>query len=247
MTAEKIVEQWRTDKCGMGGMTNYELRMTNAPLVILLPPPGLPAGWVPASMPRTSRHQSMNLRLPNISPTRRLFLGAVVAVVLAVGWVVTEPLRTDVQNHYVGGASLINWITGRGGGIKLEGEEIYWDFISPNHGILTFVAGYYGWEVAPYREKSLESISYKEIQNATFVQKSSSPSPSADVILPIKLVASDNDIVIVRRQRDARIIYAIQAVEQKDGRGHFRSRRILPAAGAGGSPSNAFPVAPTNR
>ena len=189
----------------------------------------------------------MNLRLPNMTPTRRVFLGAVVAVVLVVGWVLTEPLRTDVRNHYVGRLSYMDAIVGRGFHLRLGTNFMRWTYAGGESGNLYTSADNLQWEFSLSDHKELSTITWEDARRAKFDSISSMGKLPIDSWFSSKFLIDDGQIVFARLADDPTTVYAIQAVEQKDGRGHFRSRRILLSAGDGPSASNVVSVAVTNR
>lgn len=189
----------------------------------------------------------MNFRLSNIPPARRWFLGVVMAVVIVVGWVVTEPLRTDVRNHYVGRMNILDDIIGSGLHLQIETNFMLWTYAGGESGNLYTWADNWQWEFSLSHHKELSAVTGEDARRARFDSISGSGKLRSSAWSSPKLLIDDGQIVIARLTSDPATVYAIQAVEQKDGRGHFRSRRILPAAGAGAGGSNASPFMPTNR
>lgn len=171
----------------------------------------------------------MKLTHAQLNTPRRIFLAVVVGLALVLAWTLSEPWRTDVRTHRVGGYLSFWRPPGDMEPIWLGTNQLSWVGCGNDCGNL--LMGYPGlpWEFAPCQRKDLHSVMPEDARCEFFGAGTNGSAKFGRDWHVHTLIINDGQILLARLSTATQTVYAIEAVEQEARAGKFRSRQILPA------------------
>lgn len=170
----------------------------------------------------------MNLPDSSLNGPRRIFLAVVAALVLVLAWELSKESRTGIREHHVRSRSTLDEIFDFSPWrVALGSNYIPWNYHSEGKGYLHLVSDG-DWEFAPCQRNDLGSVTPEDARTAFPEQPSERIAKFGPNWSMNYLIIPDGQIILVRHTNATQTTYAVQAIQQKDHTGYFRSRKILP-------------------
>lgn len=167
----------------------------------------------------------------DLGTPRRMFFAVLVVIPLVLAWNLSKPWRTGIEEHRVSRGRSLDGIFGRKGWLSLGTNIIWWSAEKKQgDGTLSsnILPGSF-WEFAPCTQTHLRAMTPQDARGDFFSYRDDGTKAFGNDWRTNQLVIHEKQILLLRHSTDTQTVYALQAVEQRDGRGFFRSRKIIPA------------------
>lgn len=166
----------------------------------------------------------------DLNRPRRIFLGVVLVLALVLGWELSRPWRTGIQEYKVGSDSVFGEAF-NDNRVRVGTNQLYW-WSAGRFGVGLLGTAEYtpGIEFAPCSRERLEQVTPED----TRVEFAQDDVPGRKIFggrwSTNCLSVGDGEILLFRNRADTQTVYALEIVEQTARSARFRTRKIPPAA-----------------
>lgn len=172
----------------------------------------------------------MYFRTNDLNRPRRFFVAVFVLLLLMLSWKLSEPWRTDVQIHQIGGLGWIDKIFGYQPNLRLGTNELPWIWYGEEAcGFLFADFSSPGWQFAACTRTNLHAVTAQDAHTEFYGGDHEGATAFGEDWMRNAVIIHNTQIILARSRHDTQTVYALQVIEQGPSKGYFRSRKILPA------------------